>query len=101
MRLSVFEGWGALGCRLRTDQPHQESLLSNIGEGCMLAMHTSINDADYTTCSIVFSRQEQPPVVLEQNVWLGEGARVLKGSPSAKTLWSARAAWFHGHCLLT
>jgi acetyltransferase-like isoleucine patch superfamily enzyme len=51
-----------------------------IGEGCMLAMHTSINDADWHDVQHrIFAPGSTAPVVLESNVWLGEGARVLKG----------------------
>ena len=46
----------------------------------MLAMHTSINDADWHDVQHrIFAPGSTAPVVLEQNVWLGEGTRVLKG----------------------
>ena len=46
----------------------------------MLAMHTSINDADWHDLQHrIFAPGLTAPVVLESNVWLGEGARVLKG----------------------
>ena len=46
----------------------------------MLAMHTSINDADWHDVQHrIFAPGATAPVVLEQNVWLGEGTRVLKG----------------------
>ena len=48
----------------------------------MLAMHTSINDADWHDVQHrIFAKATAP--VIEKNVWLGEGTRVLKGLPSA------------------
>ena len=46
----------------------------------MLAMHTSINDADWHDVQHrIIAPGATAPVVIEQNVWLGEGTRVLKG----------------------
>ena len=84
VRLSVFEEMGRIevadytlinpGARV-TSAEH-----ITIGEGCMLAMHTSINDADWHDVQHrIFAPGATAPVVLERNVWLGEGARVLKG----------------------
>ena len=84
VRLSVFEGMGRIevadytlinpGARITS----AESI--SIGVGCMLAMHTSINDADWHDLQHrIFAPGETAPVVLEQNVWLGEGTLVLKG----------------------
>ena len=84
VRLSVFEAMGRIeignytlinpGARV-TSAEH-----ITIGEGCMLAMHTSINDADWHDLQHrIFAPGSTAPVVLERNVWLGEGARVLKG----------------------
>ena len=84
VRLSVFEEIGRIevadytlinpGARV-TSAEH-----ITIGESCMLAMHTSINDADWHDVQHrIFAPGATAPVVLERNVWLGEGARVLKG----------------------
>ena len=84
VRLSVFEGMGRIevadyalinpGARITSAEG------ITIGEGCMLAMHTSINDADWHDVQHrIFAPGATAPVVLERNVWLGEGARVLKG----------------------
>ena len=84
VRLSVFEGMGRIevadyslinpGARITSAER------ITIGEGCMLAMHTSINDADWHDVQHrIFAPGATAPVVLERNVWLGEGARVLKG----------------------
>ena len=84
VRLSVFEEMGRIevadytlinpGARVTSAER------ISIGEGCMLAMHTSINDADWHDVQHrIFAPGATAPVVLERNVWLGEGTRVLKG----------------------
>jgi acetyltransferase-like isoleucine patch superfamily enzyme len=84
VRLSVFEGMGRIevadytlinpGARVTSAER------ITIGEGCMLAMYTSINDADWHDVQHrIFAPGATAPVVLGRNVWLGEGARVLKG----------------------
>ena len=45
----------------------------------MLAMHTSINDADWHDVQHRIFAPEQPRLSPERNVWLGEGTRCCGG----------------------
>ena len=84
VRLSVFEGMGSIsvgdfslinpGVRVTS----AEGII--IGRSCMLAMHCSVSDADWhDTKHRIFAPGNTAKVILEDNVWLGEGVRVLKG----------------------
>jgi len=84
VRLSVFEGMGSIsvgdfslinpGVRVTSAEA------ITIGRSCMLAMHCSVSDADWhDTKHRIFAPGNTAKVILEDNVWLGEGVRVLKG----------------------
>ena len=84
VRLSVFEGMGSIsvgdfslinpGVRVTSAEG------ITIGRSCMLAMHCSVSDADWhDTKHRIFAPGNTAKVILEDNVWLGEGVRVLKG----------------------
>jgi len=84
VRLSVFEGMGSIsvgdfslinpGVRVTSAEG------ITIGRSCMLAMHCSVGDADWhDTKHRIFAPGNTAKVILEDNVWLGEGVRVLKG----------------------
>jgi len=84
VRLSVFESMGEItigdftllnpGVRITSARAIK------VGKKCMLAMNSSICDADWHDVQHrIFAPGRAGEVMLEDNVWLGEGARVLKG----------------------
>lgn len=50
-----------------------------IGRGCQIGPRVLIMDSDFHTPGNLLQRPESRPVVIEDDVWLGAGAIVLKG----------------------
>ena len=84
IRLSVFEGMG----QIRVDDhvlinPGVRIVSADrveIGSNCMLAMHCHITDADWhDQLHRIFAPGETAPVIIGNNVWLGDSVKVLKG----------------------
>jgi acetyltransferase-like isoleucine patch superfamily enzyme len=84
VRLSVFEEMGSVsigdfslvnpGVRVTSAEA------ITIGRSCMLAMHCLVSDADWHDVQHrIYAPGKTAKVILEDNVWLGEGVRVLKG----------------------
>jgi acetyltransferase-like isoleucine patch superfamily enzyme len=84
VRLSVFEEMGSISigdyCLINPGVRVTSAEAITIGRSCMLAMHCSVNDADWHDLQHrIYAPGKTAKVVLEDNVWLGEGVRVLKG----------------------
>ena len=84
VRLSVFEGMGSISigdyCLINPGVRLTSAEAITIGRSCMLAMHCSVNDADWHDVQHrIYAPGNTARVILEDNVWLGEGVRVLKG----------------------
>lgn len=84
IRFGVFEGMGEIrigdhalinpGVRIVS----AESI--TIGNDSMLAMHCHLSDADWHDVDHrIFAPGNTGPIKIGNNVWLGDGARVLKG----------------------
>ena len=84
VRLSVFEGMGSISigdyCLINPGVRVTSAEAITIGRSCMLAMHCSVIDADWHDVQHrIYAPGNTARVILEDNVWLGEGVRVLKG----------------------
>ena len=84
VRLSVFDGMGSVRvddfCLINPGVRITSADRIIIGRSCMLAMHCLVSDADWHDVQHrIFAPGKTGSVVLEDNVWLGEGVRVLKG----------------------
>ena len=84
VRLAVFEGLGEIhigsysivnpGVRVTS------AAAIRVGESCMLAMDCYLSDADWHDLNHrIYAPGNHGPIVLEDNVWIGDGALVSKG----------------------
>lgn len=84
VRLAVFEGLGriAIGSYSIVNPGVRATSAASItvGESCMLAMNCYLADADWHDLQHrIYAPGNSAPIVLEKNVWIGDGAFVGKG----------------------
>ncbi len=84
VRLSVFEGLGSIHVGDYTIINPGSRVTSassiSIGKSCMLAMNAYLSDADWHDLHHrIYAPGATAPIVLEDNVWIGDSALVTKG----------------------
>lgn len=68
-----------------------------IGDNCMLAHGVYVTDTDWHDAYNRVAPGRAAPVVIEDNVWIGDGAMVLKGvTIGANSIVGARSVVVHG-----
>jgi len=84
VRLAVFEGLGSIHiddyCIVNPGVRLSSASAITIGHSCMLAMNCYLSDADWHDLHHrIFAPGNSAPIVLENNVWIGDSALVTKG----------------------
>jgi acetyltransferase-like isoleucine patch superfamily enzyme len=84
IRLAVFEGMGEISVGDHVLMNPGVRIVSaesiTIGKDCMLAMHCHLSDADWHDVDHrIFAPGKTRAIHIGDNVWLGDGVRVLKG----------------------
>ena len=84
VRLAVFEGLGRIHigdyCIVNPGVRISSASSVEIGQGCMLAMNCYLSDADWHDIHHrIFAPGRTAPIVLGNNVWIGDSALVSKG----------------------
>jgi acetyltransferase-like isoleucine patch superfamily enzyme len=84
IRLAVFEGMGEIRVGDHVLMNPGVRIVSadsiTIGKDCMLAMHCHLSDADWHDVDHrIFAPGKTRAINIGNNVWLGDGVRVLKG----------------------
>jgi len=96
VRLSVFEGQGAISigdyCIVNPGVRITSASQVTIGKSCMLAMNAYLSDADWHDLHHrIYAPGSTSPIVLEDNVWIGDSALICKGVTIGKN--SIIGAW--------
>lgn len=84
VRLAVFEGLGEIHigdyCIVNPGVRVSSASSIRIGHSCMLAMNCYLSDADWHDLQHrIFAPGRSAPIVLGNNVWIGDSALVSKG----------------------
>ncbi|MCB1692501.1 MAG: acyltransferase [Pseudomonadales bacterium] len=84
IRLAVFEGLGAIDigdyCIVNPGVRITSASAVRLGHSCMLAMNCYLSDANWHDIHHrIFAPGDTAPIVLGDNVWIGDSALVTKG----------------------
>jgi len=84
VRLAVFEGLGEIHignyCLVNPGVRISSASAITIGHSCMFAMNAYLSDADWHDLQHrIFAPGNHKPIVLGNNVWIGDSALVCKG----------------------
>ncbi|MFT7255973.1 MAG: acetyltransferase-like isoleucine patch superfamily enzyme [Urechidicola sp.] len=84
VRLAVFEGLGRISigdyCLINPGVRMTSATSIDIGHSCMLAMNCYLGDADWHDLQHrIYAPGNSAAIVLKDNVWIGDGALVVKG----------------------
>ena len=84
VRLAVFEGLGRITigdyCLINPGARLTSATSIDIGHSCMLAMNCYLGDADWHDLQHrIYAPGNSAAIVLKDNVWIGDGAIVVKG----------------------
>ena len=84
VRLAVFEGLGRVSigdyCLINPGARLTSAASIEIGHSCMLAMNCYLGDADWHDLQHrIYAPGNSAPIVLKDNVWIGDSATIVKG----------------------